>query len=125
MNEQHFAYKIRQHLNLGLRTLRPEIAGRLRLAREKALSHQKQTVRQAVLATSGVGTPFRFDCLDFRQGLAALALALVVLAATFWVADQRIDELGAIDSALLANDLPIGVFADKGFAAWLNGASPE
>jgi hypothetical protein len=44
---------------------------------------------------------------------------------TFWLADQRVSELSAIDSALLANDLPMGAFTDKGFDTWLKRASSD
>jgi hypothetical protein len=41
------------------------------------------------------------------------------------MADQRITEQSAVDSALLADDLPIGAYTDKGFDAWLRSASPQ
>lgn len=38
--------------------------------------------------------------------------------------DQQVSELSRIDSALLADDLPINAYTDKGFNAWLKQASP-
>jgi hypothetical protein len=46
-----------------------------------------------------------------------------VASYSFWQADQQISELEAIDSALLADDLPIGALTDKGFDAWLKSSS--
>ena len=125
MNEQHLAYKIRQHLNRGLHELRPETADRLAAARQSALARQKQAVSQSVLVSAGSFAQHHFDNLRVKQALAALALLIGVVFSAFWVADQRVAEIGAIDSALLADELPISAFTDKGFDAWLNDASSQ
>jgi len=125
MNELHFGYKVRQHLNLGLHELHPETASRLVAAREKALACQRQTASQSVLATAGTFVLHHFDNLRFKQILSTLALLLCVVFSSFWMTDQRITEQSAIDSALLADDLPIGAYTDKGFDAWLRSTSPQ
>lgn len=125
MNELHFGYKVRQHLNLGLHELSPETASRLVAAREKALASQRQTVNQSVLATAGGFVQHHFDNLRFKQIAATLALLLCVVLSSFWLADQHISEQSAIDSALLTDDLPIGAYTDKGFDAWLRSTSPQ
>ena len=125
MNEQHFAYKIRLHLNRGLHELRPETADRLATARERALAHQRQTVRQSVLASVGGFVLYHADNPRVRQALGALALLLSVVGSTYWIADQRVAELGEIDSALLADELPISAFTDIGFNAWLKHDSSQ
>jgi hypothetical protein len=125
MNELHFAYKVRQHLNLGLRELGPETASRLAAAREKALSCQRQTVNQSILATAGSFVHHQLDNQRLKQILATLALLLCVVFSSFWMADQRINEQSDVDSALLADDLPIGAYTDKGFDAWLRSTTPQ
>ncbi len=125
MNELHFAYKVRQQLNRGLLDLQPETLERLAAAREAALGAQKQTVTHPVLASAGSFFTFSVDTLHIRQILAALALLLCTLYSIYWVADQRVQELGDIDSAILSDELPIGAFTDKGFAAWLDSTSSE
>ena len=126
MNEQHFAYKVRQHLNLGLHELRPETTRRLAAARENALAHQKQIVSQPALVTAvGSFIQHHADNLHIKQAVTALVLLLCIVCSTFWIADERVTELGAIDSALLADELPIGAFTDKGFATWLKRSSSE
>ena len=125
MNEEHFGYKIRQHLNRGLHELRPETAARLATAREAALACQRQTVSQSMLATVGSFAQQHFDSLRVKQLVSALALLVGVVFSAYWVADQRVTELGALDSALLTDDLPISAFTDKGFDAWLKRASPQ
>lgn len=123
--EQQFAFKIRQQLNRGLYTIQPETANRLAAARQIALAHQKQTVNQSVLAAAGSFIQFHVEHLSFKQVFVSLCLIVGVVCSTFWIADQRIDELSAIDTALLADDLPIGAFTDKGFDAWLKRSSSE
>jgi hypothetical protein len=119
MNEQHFAYKIRLHLNRGLHELRPQTADRLLAARQRALANQRQAVRQSVLASVGAFVQYPFENPRIRQAIGALALLLSVVGSTYWIADQRVAELGEIDSALLADELPISAFTDIGFDAWL------
>ncbi|MBS1229423.1 MAG: hypothetical protein H6R17_2700 [Proteobacteria bacterium] len=125
MNEEYFGYKIRQHLNRGLHQLRPETTARLAAAREAAMACQRQAVSQSLLATVGGFVQSQFDNLRLKQLITALALFVGVVFSAYWVADQRVAELGAIDSALLADDLPISAFTDKGFDAWLKRASPQ
>lgn len=123
MNEEYFAYKVRQHLNRGLHEISPETLDRLTMARQNALSRQKQTVSRSILATAGSFVHYHYDNLHLKQILTALALLLCIVFSTYWMAEQDVEELGEIDSALLADDLPIGAFTDKGFDAWLKRGS--
>lgn len=125
MNELHFAYKVRQHLNRGLRELRPETTKRLATARQRAVANHKQSVRLSVLASVGGFAQHYFDGLRIKQVLTAFILLLCLVFTAYWIADQRVTELGAIDSALLSDDLPINAFTDKGFDAWLKRGSPQ
>ena len=125
MNELHFVYRIRQYLNRGLHDLRPETTDRLAAARALALGHQKQTVRQSILATAGSHFQEHLENLRVKPILAALGIAACVISGSFWVADSRVNELSEIDSALLADELPISAFLDKGFSEWLKQASRQ
>jgi hypothetical protein len=125
MNELHFGYKVRQYLNRSLHDLPPTTLSRLEAARQGALARQKITVNQSVLAAAGSFFQHQFDNLHLKQILMALALLAGVACYTMWDADQQITELEAIDSALLADDLPIGALTDKGFDAWLKSASRQ
>lgn len=122
MNEQHFAYKIRQHLNRGVHELPLATTDRLGAARQRALARQKIAVPQSVLAAAGNFVQYHVEQLHIRQALLAFVLLLGVVFCTYWHADQSIVELETIDSALLADDLPIDAFTDKGFDAWLNSS---
>jgi hypothetical protein len=121
MNEQHFAYKLRQHLNRGLRDINPDALDRLGAARQAALACQKQLADRPALAAGGHLSGFRG--LRFSQTLAAIVLLVGTFGSTLWIADWRVEELGNIDSAILSDELPIGAFTDKGFAAWLDNES--
>ena len=125
MNDVQFAHKVRQHLNRGLHELRPDTISRLAVARARALERQKVRVGQSVLAGAGGFFQHHFDNYRLKQVIASIVLLLAVVSSTFWLADQRVKELGAIDSALLTNDLPLAAFTDKGFDTWLKRGSSE
>lgn len=125
VNELRFAHQVRQHLNRGLHELQPLTLGRLEVARRHALAQQKIAVQQSVLATAGSFVHRHFENLHLKQLLAGLVLITGIASYTYWHADQSIAELGAIDSALLADDLPIGALTDKGFDAWLKSDSSQ
>ncbi|MDR1162820.1 MAG: DUF3619 family protein [Candidatus Accumulibacter sp.] len=127
MNERHeqqFALKLAQRLNYSLRDLPAETTGRLAAARKLALAHQKQLVAQTAFAA--LGAYFLPDNTRVRQMLVSSLLFLSVsVCSAFWMADQEIREMSAIDSELLADELPIGAFTDQGFSTWLKRASSE
>lgn len=125
MNELHFAFQVRQHLNRGLNGLRPETTRRLAAARQNALAHQKQLVGQSILATAGDFVQFQLDNYRVKHLFVSFMLVLCVALTIGWIADRQVDELSDLDSALLADELPISAFTDKGFDAWLNNASSK
>jgi hypothetical protein len=124
MNELHFTYKIRQHLNRGLQ-LPAGTLKRLEGARQLALAQQKVAEHQSVLAGAGSFVLHQVDNLHLKQVLLALAVVLGIASYTYWYADQSITEIEIIDSALLSDDLPIAAFTDKGFDAWLKSSASQ
>lgn len=123
MNEHHFTYKVRQHLNRGLHDVSPATVNRLDSIKARALSRQKVAVRRSVLAGVSSFVQDHFENLHLRQVLLAFAMAVGILGYTYWSAEQDIAELEVLDSALLADELPIAAFTDKGFAAWLKSSA--
>lgn len=124
MNEQDFQQRLRQHLNVSARNVSTPVADRLLQARQRALSRQKKTVRKLSLA--GLGQTFSEHILP--QGRTTLAMILVVLAALgsgFLGEWQHAADLEEVDSALLADDLPIDAYLDRGFDAWVQNESPD
>lgn len=124
MNEHDLQFRIRQHLNASTREISPDIASRLHKARQKALDRQKVAVRGLSLA--GIGNLFS-DYIAPR-GRSALAMLLIIVAVAgsgFLGELQRTAEMEELDSALLADDLPIDAYLDRGFDAWVQNDSPE
>jgi hypothetical protein len=124
MNELHFAYRVKQHLNRGLQQIDDDQLGRLKAAREQALAAQKQPAASPILAGSGHFFRFHLDGVRPRHVVAGLLLALIVALFVQWHADQLISELTDVDSALLSEDLPVEALLDNGFDKWLRD-SPE
>ncbi|MEF8700194.1 MAG: DUF3619 family protein [Candidatus Accumulibacter sp. UW26] len=125
MNELHFAYKVRQHLNRGLHELPAGTVGRLEAVKQRALAQQKVTMHQSVLAGAASFVQQHLDPLRLKQVFLALLVVLCLASYTYWYNDQSIAELELIDSALLSGDLPIAAFTDQGFDAWLKSSAQE
>lgn len=125
MNELHFAHRVRQHLNQGLQDLDDEKTARLRAAREKALSVQKQPAANPVLAVAGHFFRFHLEGTRTRHVLAALAVAAAAAFYAHWQADQLVSSLSDVDSALLSDDVPVEALLDKDFDQWLKSSRQQ
>lgn len=126
MNQERYAYRVRQALNHGLKDIPPATTRRLEAARHLALSRQKQAVPQMALA--GVGsTSLRFGSHIpyLKQILAIAALLLGMWIAFYWHSVQYVSALEEVDSALLTDDLPPDAFLDNDFFEWLLDDSSE
>ena len=124
MNEQDFQHRIRQHLNVSARNVSPLVADRLLQARQRALSRQKQTVRKLSLA--GLGQTLSEHILPHgRTTLAMILVILLALGSGLLGEWQHVADLEEVDSALLADDLPIDAYLDRGFDAWVQNDSPD
>ncbi len=122
--EREFAYKIRHHLNLGTDGINRKTADRLFKARQDALAHQK--VAGAQLSLAGVGHIAADTILPHARALVAIiGLVIGVVGVSTWNDFQKAAEQEEIDSALLADDLPINAYLDKGFQAWLSEHSSQ
>jgi len=126
MNEERYAHRIRQTLNLGLQDIPPAASRRLEAARHLALSRQKQAEPQ--LVTTGAGfMAFRTSASVpyFKQVLAVMALLAGMWISFYWHSVQYVTELENVDSALLTDDLPPDAFLDNDFFEWLKDDSSE
>lgn len=119
MNELQFGNQVRQALNEG-RALRPGTLARLRAARMAALErHPPAPVPVAALADNVVG---RADGTPRLSRILLVPMLLLVLGLAFLYAAQqnrRAAETIEVDTQLLADELPIDAYLDKGFEAWL------
>ncbi|MDP2881988.1 MAG: DUF3619 family protein [Azonexus sp.] len=126
MNEERYAYRVRQALNLGLNNIPPAASRRLEAARHLALARQKQAEPQMIMTGAGMSS-FRTDAYVpyLKQALAVLALLLGMWMSFYWHSIQYITEQEDVDSALLTDDLPPDAFLDNDFFEWLKDDSSE
>ena len=119
MNEPEFGNKVRHLLNQG-RPLDASAAERLRAVRELALARQKAEPASALAWAGGlVGRFGGLGGLSLRLLLPVALLGAALTAIYGWQQNQKVAEFADIDSQLLADDLPIDAYLDKGFDAWL------
>ena len=123
--DAEFARKLIRHLDRGIAELGPGTAYRLQQARAHALAGR--TAGAADLAIAGGGG----RTIDVRHGIRGsalrwLALALLVAGVGFgwqqWHAVQQVREFAEIDTQLLASELPIDAYLDRGFQNWLKAS---
>ena len=126
MNEERYAYRVRQALNHGLKDIPPAASRRLEAARHLALGRQKQAAPQMALASFG-GPSFRLGSHVpyLKQILAIAALLLGMWISFYWHSVQYVTALEEVDSALLTDELPPDAFLDNDFFEWLLDDSPE
>jgi hypothetical protein len=117
MNELQFGNKIRQALNEGAH-LDANIAERLRAAREQALARRHPEGRLA-WADNVTGRLGGVSGISLRVLLPLLVVAVGLFAIRNWQQTQRVSEVEEIDASVLAGDLPLDAYLDKGFEAWL------
>ncbi len=117
-DERQFAYKIGLALDQGAERLPGDLETKLHAARTRALAHQK--VALAGFSLAGVGQTVSDALLPHMRTLAAFfTLCIAVLCSYYWNNYQQAVQNAEIDSALLADDLPINAYLDRGFRAWL------
>jgi hypothetical protein len=123
-NERQLAYMVRQMLTQGADAIDAPTLARLHEARTRALAHSAATVRGLRLAGAG---HFINDTLLRHGRMTAAVLTLLAGAAltSYWNNYVQADDNEEIDSALLADDLPIGAYLDPGFHAWLERNAPS
>ncbi len=122
--EDQIARRLVAELDHGLVAIEPAMRERLTLARREALAHQRITMQ--VLSLAGIGRSL--GDAWYSHGRAAL-MAIMVIGLLFvgeaWRQDNQVSEIEEVDSALLADDLPIDAYLDRGFDKWLKHDSDE
>lgn len=122
MNEPELGNRIRHLLNQGMNDdrLDARVAERLRVARLRAMERQRAEPASAygwngglLVRLGGLGG------LSLRLLLPVALLGIALTTIYGWQQNQKVAEYADIDSQLLADDLPIDAYLDKGFDAWL------
>lgn len=105
----------------------PDVAERLRFAREQALSRARAArSAPALVGAGGVGVLGARGVWWARLTVLLPAVALIagLLAISHWNARERSLAAAEIDTALLSDQLPPAAYADPGFVAFLKLAQP-
>ena len=118
-------------LQQGTQLLDPKIRNRLYEARLQALRSQKipgrlfwqRSFASAVGANGGNPTSSNTNpgsALNVLMWLAASAVVIFsLMAITDWQQESRLQDLAALDAAILTDEVPPNAYADSGFLAFL------
>jgi len=124
--ESEFARKLTRCLDRGVADMRPGTLYRLQQARAAAMAAAASHVTEVELATAGVGgasgSRIRPGNAPLRWAGVALLLAALGFGYQQWHAVQQVREFEELDLHLLASDLPIDAYLDRGFQNWLRTA---
>jgi hypothetical protein len=128
MNEHEIAKKLTAYLDHGAGGLKPGIAYRLQLARQKAMEAAAESSRasEMALADTGGGN-FRgrhYLLSDARIWISVLLLVGGLLYFQYWQSMQQVKDLIDMDAAILTSDLPVEAYLDRGFQNWLTRSEP-
>jgi hypothetical protein len=122
-NDHEFGLNIRRHLDQGTSDLDASVLRRLGDARLLAMNQQKLATAKG-LSLAGVGMMVSESLLPrARMAMTVAAFMLGAVGTYYWNAFQQADENEEVDSALLADDLPVAAYTDQGFQAWLDRSS--
>jgi hypothetical protein len=123
-HESEFGRKVARYLDRGAAELRPGTLYRLQQARTAALARLVPARSgELALATGGARSP---GGAPWTGPARWIGVALLVGAVGFgfqqWRAVQQVREFEEVDLHLLASDLPIDAYLDRGFQNWLRTA---
>jgi uncharacterized iron-regulated membrane protein len=135
MNELETALLIRRALDKGTERLSYKTVHRLESARKLALGRMGKA--QADTTFSEINTAGSSLTLSAKRGqmgwwgtfattVAPVALVVAGLFATsMWSDKQRAEEVAEVDSAMLTDDLPIALYADRGFGVFIKNTNQQ
>ena len=121
-DESRLARTLARHLDLGAAAVRPGTLYKLQQARARALEAVERVPAAGTeLAAAGPGSVSggRFGSGTVRWLGAALLIAAIGFGYQQWHSAQQVREFEDLDLHLLASDLPIDAYLDRGFQNWL------
>ena len=125
MNENEFGARVARALDTGLEDIEPPVLRRLATLREAAAARVRavETVGGfSPAGMAGLGNLLRPAGLRRRLLWPALALVAGLLVSWYW---QQVITASAEgeEIELLADELPLDAYIDKGFDKWLRASS--
>ncbi|MBL8533242.1 MAG: DUF3619 family protein [Betaproteobacteria bacterium] len=125
MNEHENGRRMARYLDDGMADLPPAVVQRLERARMAALSRMSEieTVATApVLTGGGAGRDVSRDSGSHSRSflMTGFFLLAMLLAIYLWQESASPPETEDLD--LLADELPINAYLDKGFHQWISGS---
>ena len=121
--ERQFGYRIRQLLNQGTHEVKPGVAQRLAVARQRAL--ERHSPAPVLAWADNVTGSIGWAGLTVRVLVPLAMLVACAGAAYTWQQNQRAAEIEEVDALLLTDDLPIDAYLDRGFQNWLKKRAAE
>ncbi|QAU34721.1 DUF3619 family protein [Janthinobacterium sp. 17J80-10] len=122
----NFAYRVKHALDQNLDNLPASTADRLASARKNALSRKKPEALRFRISSLAIAGQFggymqeRMSWLSRVGVLTPLLVGALIFVGLYeFEQEQRIAELAELDVAVLADDLPVSAYVDKGFNAYL------
>ncbi len=122
MNEEQYAKKLVTELNDGLNGLGSDVLRRLQSSREQACEAASQQ-RGAPYLRSAHSITLTGWFRQHRLGAAgAMLLVVLALASVVWeyAGSSSDDDTAAVDTALLAGELPVNAYLDTHLNKWAN-----
>lgn len=104
-------------LDRELKHLSPKVLMRLESARVTALSQQKKSTKTKY--TPSLAESFFNLRLSINWAGMLLITAIVLYFVADWQKNSRIDNIAAIDTAILSDTVPPDAYADEGFRMYL------
>lgn len=122
MKDSELGYRIARILDSGVDRLDRPTLSRLQAARNAALA--RATKASTGIALSGGGNISADEIVPGLGSWVMMVLLIVAVAGfAYWNNQQRIAEIEELDTALLADELPINAYLDNGFGEWLKRSS--
>lgn len=119
-----FGNRVSTRLNLGLVAIHPDIAERLRIARQSAIEKRRVVIMKDAASVCMPNGSGHLTLGSGWQTRLSGAISLLLLTAGLLVVsefgdEQRAHELADIDTELLSDELPPAAYVDPGFARYL------
>lgn len=115
MTSKQKQHSIKQTLDSSTTQLSPSTLEKLRMARSKALEHQRTSSTVPVFAWLGNHSDKNGNSNSSKSlqwAVAALFVAFLFSGASYWEDYVNEDEISEVDVAILTDDMPLHVYLD-------------